>query len=93
MKKLFSPKQKAMIALEAIKGIKEPSQIASLHEAHPVAIGIWKKLLLENAHIVFEDTKKNTLKEKEDLIDRLYKTIGRRDIEMEWLKKKLRIDS
>jgi len=82
-----------MIALEAIKGIKEPSQIASLYEAHPVAIGVWKKLLQENAHSIFEDTKKSALKEKEDLIERLYKIIGQRDMELDWLKKKLRIDS
>ncbi len=82
-----------MIALEAIKGIKEPSQLASLHEAHPVAIGIWKKLLQDNAHVVFEDTKKNALQEKENLIERLYKIIGQRETEIDWLKKKLHIDS
>lgn len=93
MKELCSPKQKAVIALEAIKGIKENNQISSQYEVHPIKIGLWKKTILENAHLLFEDKKDNAMKEKQELIERLYKIVGQRDIEIEWLKKKLCLDA
>jgi hypothetical protein len=43
MKKVFTPKQKAQVALEAIKGMKALNQLASEYEAHPIQVGLWKK--------------------------------------------------
>lgn len=93
MKKAFSPKQKAHIALEAIKNQKSMSELASEYEAHPIQIGVWKKMLTANAEHVFTDKRKNEHKDTQDLIDRLYRIIGQRDIELEWLKKKLHLES
>ena len=93
MKKIFSPKQKATVALEAIKGIKTTNQLSSHYEIHPTQVGLWKKALMENAERVFSDKRKNETKDRDELIERLYTTIGQRDIELEWLKKKLRIES
>jgi hypothetical protein len=42
MKRIFTAKQKAHIALEAIKGLKAPNQLASDYAAHPIQIGVWK---------------------------------------------------
>jgi len=91
MKKVFTPKQKAVVAIEAIKGMKMPSQLASEYEAHPIQIGVWKKRLLTNAHMAFAQPKESDY--RQDLIDRLYRIIGQRDTELEWLKKKLHLDS
>lgn len=91
MKKVFTPKQKAQVALEAVKGIKAPSQLASEYEAHPIQIGVWKKRLLANAHLAFAHPKESD--DHQNLIDRLYRIIGQRDTELEWLKKKLHLDS
>ncbi len=93
MKKVFSSKQKAVIALEAIKGVKDHNQLTSEYEVHPIRIGLWKKTILENAHILFGGKKDKVLQEKQDLIDRLYRIIGQRDTEIEWLKKKFHIDA
>ena len=93
MKKSFTPKQKAHIALEAMKGQKNISELASEYEVHPIQIGVWKKALTENAEHLFSDKRKNEERNRQDLIDRLYKTIGQRDIELDWLKKKLHLDS
>ena len=93
MKKIFSPKQKATVALEAVKGIKTTNQLSSHYEIHPTQVGLWKKALMENAERVFSDKRKNETKDKDELIERLYMTIGQRDIELEWLKKKLHIES
>lgn len=93
MKKVFTPQQKAAVALEAIKGDKTVSQIASLYEVHPTQVQQWKKILRENVSAVFADKRRKEDAPNELLIDELYKTIGQRDIELGWLKKKLRLES
>lgn len=87
MKKQFTPKEKAAIALEAIRGVKTISQIASEHQVHPVAVGTWKKQLLENMTKVFAE--KQERDDKQKTIDDLYKLVGQRDAELTWLKKSL----
>lgn len=91
MKKVFTPKQKAHVALEAIKGLKALNQLAGEYEMHPIQIGVWKKQLIAHADTVFEGRQKSD--DKQDLIDRLYRIIGQRDTELEWLKKKLHLES
>ncbi len=91
MKKIFSAKQKAQVALEAVKGIKALSQVASDYAVHPIQVGVWKKQLVGNAHLAFEQ--KTAMDDRQELIDRLYKIIGQRDTELEWLKKKLHVES
>lgn len=92
MKKTFTPQQKAVVALEAIKGIKTTSQIASDYEVHPTQVQQWKKILLENISTVFADKRTKEGKSERELIDELYRTIGQRDIELGWLKKKLQFE-
>lgn len=89
MKKEFSPAYKVKVALEAVKGIKSPSEIASAYGVHPTQIGFWKKRLLDHAQTLFETAPQKETREQEKLIDELYRTIGRRDTELEWLKKNL----
>lgn len=93
MKKIIPPKLKATIALEAVKGVKTANQLGSEYEAHPIQIGIWKKQLIENAHLVFSGARREKEVEHLALIDRLYRIIGQRDTELEWLKKKLHLES
>ena len=86
------PQQKTAVALAAIKGDKTVSQIASDHEVHPTQVQQWKKTLLENVSSVFTDKRAKEGKAERQLIDELYKTIGQRDIELGWLKKKLQLE-
>ncbi len=90
MKKL-SPKQKASITLAALKGEKI-SQLASDYQIHPNQIGKWKKQAEEEMEILFADKRKKENHSKDRVIDELYKTIGQRDIEISWLKKKFKIE-
>lgn len=92
MKKIFTPRQKAAVALEALKGIKTPNQLAGEYEVHPVQIGMWKKRLANSVHEIFSGEKKRIESSQQELIDRLYKVIGQRDVEIEWLKKKLHLE-
>jgi len=93
MKKVFTPQQKATVALEAIKGGKTISQIASIYEVHPTQVQQWKKTLQENVSGIFADKRKREGKPEQELLDELYRTIGQRDIELGWLKKKLHLES
>ena len=93
MKKVFSAEVKGRAALEAIKEMIPSVQLAQKYEAHPNAIGQWKKIVQENVSTLFTDKRRKENQEKDDLIDRLYKIIGQRDTELEWLKKKLHLES
>lgn len=92
MKKVFTPQQKAAVALEAIKGDRTINQIASAYEVHPSQIQSWKKVAQENLSILFTDKRRKEGKPEQNLIDELYRTIGQRDIELGWLKKKFQLE-
>jgi transposase len=92
MKKEFTPKQKALIAMEAVKEHKSMNQITSEYGVHPIQVGVWKKQLRENADKAFTDKQSPESKEQQALIDHLYKLVGQRDIELDWLKKKLHLE-
>lgn len=91
MRKKYTSKQKASIALSAIKGEKL-SEIASSHKVHPTQIGQWKKVIEEEAETLFEDKRKKENYSKDRMIEELYRIIGQRDVELAWLKKKSGLD-
>jgi len=90
----FSPQEKAQVALAAIKGEKTIAQVSSSYQVHPTQIGHWKKQALDNLPEIFKDNQKKA-KQKEfdhqNELNNLYKVIGQRDIELDWLKKKLSV--
>ena len=92
MKKVFTPQQKATVALAAIRGDKTVSQIASDYEVHPTQVQQWKKTMLENISSIFTDKRTKEGKPERELIDELYRVIGQRDIELGWLKKKFQLE-
>lgn len=92
MKKIFSPQQKAAVALAAIQGVKTINQIAGIYEIHPTQIRRWKKIVQDNIPNLFDDHRGKESKTDRQLIDELYRTIGQRDIELGWLKKKLQLE-
>ncbi len=82
---------KARVALEAVRGEKTISQIASEYGVHPNQIGQWKKKLLEELPSLFSDGRKKRDKSQEELESELYRQIGQLKVELEWLKKKSQI--
>lgn len=89
MKKQFSPREKAEVALAALKEIETMAQISSVYQVHPTQIGLWKKQAKEGLTELFSDKRKKDNKNQEQLTEELYKIIGQRDAELAWLKKKL----
>lgn len=93
MKQQFTPHQKASVALAALKGDKTVSQISSVYQVHPTQVRQWEKVAKEGLQAVFTDKRRKEDKEKDELIEELYKIIGQRDTELAWLKKKLHLES
>ena len=89
MKKQFSKEFKAKVALEAIKGLKTSAEISSEFSVHPTQIAKWKKELREGMPELFAGKKSAEDKDKDKLIEELYKQIGQTQVEIGWLKKKL----
>ena len=89
MRKQFSNEFKAKVAMEALKGIKTMSELASEYGVHPTQIASWKSQLKDHAAEVFGTPHDKSSKEQKELIDQLYKNIGRMQVENDWLKKKL----
>jgi len=87
-RKNYSPEFKAKVAIEAIKGEKTISQIASEFGVHPILVTKWKKQFLENSHKVFSQNA-NKEKELQKTIDELYKQIGQLKVERDFLSRKL----
>jgi len=87
-RKQYSPKFKAKVAVEAIRGERTLSQLASQFHVHPVQIGQWRKTALEQLADLFMDGRKSKRADSEMETDALYEEIGRLKVELDWLKKK-----
>ena len=87
-RKTYDDQFKAIVALEAIKGEKTLSEIASHFEVHPNQITQWKKQLLENVPSLFSRQKDPEIEDLKYLNEELFKKIGKQNIELEFLKKK-----
>lgn len=88
-RKQYSPKFKAKVAVEAIRGERTLSQLASQFHVHPVQIGQWRKVALEQLAEVFVDGRRNKPAGEDVEKAALYEEIGRLKVELDWLKKKV----
>jgi len=89
MRKKHDKNLKSRVALEAIKGEKTIAEIASEYKVHPNLVTQWKKKALSGFPELFERGENKKEKDLEKEKDHLYKQIGKMNIEIEWLKKKL----
>ena len=77
---------KAQVALAAVSG-QSPSQIASRFGVHPTQVAVWKKQLMERAGELFMDGRRKETSEVTE--QELYEQLGRLQMELAWLKKKV----
>ncbi|MGH8648768.1 MAG: IS3 family transposase, partial [Burkholderiales bacterium] len=89
-RKQHSPKFKARVAVEAIRGERTLSQLGSQFQVHPIQIAKWRKAALEQLPELFVDgrTRRGGRNGEADS-DALYEQIGRLKVELDWLKKKV----
>ena len=83
-----SEELKARIALDAIKGQKTLSELASEYGVHANQISRWKKQLLDASPDIFTRGKDKEAEKEAVERDRLYKKVGQLQIEVDWLKKR-----
>ena len=87
-RKQYSPKFKARVAIEAIRGEKTLSQLGSQFRVHPMQIAKWRKAALEQLPELFVDGRSRKARDEDADRDALYEEIGRLKMELDWLKKK-----
>lgn len=87
-RKVHSGSFKAKVALEAYRGLKPISELASEHGVHPTQISQWKKQLLSGVKDLFGDKRSRQEEQSAESESRLYEEIGRLKVELDWLKKK-----
>lgn len=84
----YSKSFKSKVALEAVKGQKTCSELSSEFSIHASQINTWKKQLLEALPDIFSLRRNRVATEFEAERDRLYRQIGKLQVELDWLKKK-----
>jgi transposase len=80
---------KAKVALAAVRGDRTTSQLVTAFGVHATQIGQWRKRLLEGAGELFSDDRRREVQEQDGLVAELYEQIGRLQMELGWLKKKV----
>ncbi|MBU1083962.1 MAG: transposase, partial [Candidatus Omnitrophica bacterium] len=97
-RKRFSKEFRAKVAFEALKGEKTMTELSSEFSVHATQIAKWKKELADAIPGIFsgkgdpEEKSKNKKKQdnqQKQVIEDLYKNIGKLQVENDWLKKKL----
>jgi len=83
-RKLYSPKLKFQVVLEAITGEKTPGQIAKQYGIHPNSVGLWKKQFLERGAELFAQD--DSVQEYERRLADLEQLLGRKEVEIALLK-------
>lgn len=91
IRKQFSKDFKAKVAMEALKDQKTMAELSSEFGVHQSQIAAWRNKLKEEISSIFGRSDNEELREKDELIERLYKSIGKMQVESDWLKKKLHI--
>jgi putative transposase len=77
------------VAVEAIRGEKTLNQLGSHFGVHPVQVAHWRRAALEQLEEIFVDGRRGKGRAEEVEKEALYEEIGRLQVELDWLKKKL----
>ena len=90
-RRTFSAMQKSKIALDAIKERLTAAEIAKKYSIHPNQVSKWKNTVLTGMEDLFIDKRKSDIQKQEqtELADKLYRQVGKLQMELEWLKKKV----
>jgi transposase-like protein len=89
VRKTYDPKFRAKVALEAIKGTMTLGEITKQYKIHHSVVIRWKNELLEKLPLIFSKDNDITLAETIEKNEELYKEIGKLEMEVKYLKKKL----
>lgn len=88
-RKRYGNRLKSKVALAAIKGDRTANEIASEYRIHVSQVHRWKKEAIELLPELFGNKTALKAKDVEQEKDRLYRQIGKLQVEVEFLKKNL----
>lgn len=88
-RKSYTAEFKAKVALAALKGESTANELAAKHQVHPTLVSNWKQALLQGAPSLFAEGAKPAKSTDEPDAGELFEQIGRLQMELAWLKKKL----
>lgn len=89
MRKRYPENFKAKVAVEAIKSEDTIAELSSKFEVHRALIMRWKKEALKALPEAFSGGKDRKKQDQTELVEELYKQIGKLKVENDWLKKNL----
>lgn len=81
--KKYSPKVKFQAVLEVLSG-QDPAQVARAYGVHPTSVGFWKRELLDKGAEIFSAD--STVREYEKTISDLERLVGKKEVEIAFLK-------
>lgn len=91
LRRQHPPAFKAKVALEALKETKTIAELSSQFAVHPTQVKQWRDIMEKDGAILYSDHRQKKEQEQTDLIRRLYEQVGRLQIQVDWLKKKMGI--
>jgi transposase len=83
----FTAEFKAKVALEAIRGERTISDLATKHQLHPNQITQWKRQAIENLVKAFDDKAADAQVGREAEVAKLHAKIGQLVVERDFLAK------
>ncbi len=83
----FTAEFKAKVALEAIRGERTISDLATRHQLHPNQITQWKRQAIENLAKAFDDKATDAQVGREAEVTKLHAKIGQLVVERDFLAK------
>lgn len=81
--KRYSPKVKFQAVVEVLGG-KDVTQVSRAYGVHPTSVGHWKRKVLESGPELFSAD--STVKQYEKKIEELERLLGKKEIEIAFLK-------
>jgi transposase len=87
--RMHTPAFKTQVVLALLKGDKTRNEVSSEFGIHPTQADLWKHKVLAGIPSLFNLGNTNELKERDKLIEELYKQVGKLQTQLEWLKKKM----
>ncbi len=91
IRRFHPPAFKAKVVMEALREQKTLAELSSQFGVHAMVISKWKNQGAEILAKGFSDKRQQKEKDDSDLIQELYRQIGRLKVEVDFLKKKMGI--